>query len=103
MSAEPILTIYNQHTVQDGTPPSLSNESPALYVGYFENRFGEQWIFTFEKTATFYETAFGLQRVRELDGAVMLSDGVVSLAVDSCLPPQRGGPKRSPPFRLSDR
>jgi hypothetical protein len=50
MSAEHILTIYNQHTVQGGTPPSLSNESPALYVGYFENRFGEQWIFTFDRT-----------------------------------------------------
>jgi catechol 2,3-dioxygenase-like lactoylglutathione lyase family enzyme len=34
-----------------------------------------------EQTVTFYESAFGLQRVRELDGAVMLSDGVVSLAV----------------------
>lgn len=34
-----------------------------------------------EATATFYENAFGLQRVRELDLAVMLSDGVVSLAV----------------------
>lgn len=50
MSAEPILTIYNQHTAQCGTPPSLSKESPALYVGYFENRFGEQWIFTFDRT-----------------------------------------------------
>ena len=34
-----------------------------------------------EKTASFYESAFGLRRVRELEGALMLSDGVVSLAV----------------------
>ena len=34
-----------------------------------------------EKTASFYENAFGLRRVRELEGALMLSDGVVSLAV----------------------
>jgi len=34
-----------------------------------------------EKTASFYESAFGLQRVHKLEGALMLSDGVVSLAV----------------------
>jgi lactoylglutathione lyase len=46
-----------------------------------------------EKTATFYETAFGLQRVRELDGAVMLSDGVVSLAVIAAYHPNAEGRK----------
>ena len=50
MSAEPILTIYNQHTAQCGRPPSLTKASPNLYVGYFENPFGEQWIFTFDRT-----------------------------------------------------
>lgn len=49
MSAEPILTIYNRHTAACGTPPALSNESPALSFGYFENRYGEQWIFTFDR------------------------------------------------------
>ena len=48
-SAEPILTIHNRHTAACGTPPALSNESPALYVGYFENRDGAQWIFTFDR------------------------------------------------------
>ena len=46
-----------------------------------------------EKTATFYETAFGLQRVREIDGAVMLSDGVVSLAVIAAYHPNAEGRK----------
>ncbi len=49
MSAEPILTIYNRHTVACGTPPAVSNESPDLYIGYFENVYGEQWIFTFDR------------------------------------------------------
>jgi hypothetical protein len=41
----------NQHTAQCGTPPRpFSKESPALYVGYFENPFGEPWIFTFDRT-----------------------------------------------------
>lgn len=50
MSAAPILTIYNQHTARCGIPPALTKESPTVYVGYFENRFGEQWIFTFDRT-----------------------------------------------------
>ena len=34
-----------------------------------------------QETAAFYEQAFGMQRVRESPVAVMLSDGVVSLAI----------------------
>ena len=34
-----------------------------------------------QSTARFYEESFGMQRVRESDVAVMLSDGVVSLAI----------------------
>jgi catechol 2,3-dioxygenase-like lactoylglutathione lyase family enzyme len=34
-----------------------------------------------EKTAQFYEKAFGLQRVRQTDTAIGLSDGVVSLVI----------------------
>ena len=42
----PILTVYNQHRLACGTPQAFSNESDDLYVGYFANRYGEQWIFT---------------------------------------------------------
>ena len=45
----PILKIYNQHTPACGTPPAFSNESADLYIGYFANRYGEQWIFTFDR------------------------------------------------------
>ena len=34
-----------------------------------------------QATARFYESGFGMQRVRESDVAVMLSDGVISLAI----------------------
>jgi catechol 2,3-dioxygenase-like lactoylglutathione lyase family enzyme len=34
-----------------------------------------------QATANFYEASFGMQRVRESSVAVMLSDGVVSLAI----------------------
>jgi catechol 2,3-dioxygenase-like lactoylglutathione lyase family enzyme len=34
-----------------------------------------------DATATFYEHAFGMQRVRQSTSAVLLSDGVISLAI----------------------
>jgi len=48
-ASEPILTIYNKHVTQCGTPSAISNNSPDTYVGYFENSFGEQWIFTYDR------------------------------------------------------
>lgn len=47
--AEAMLTIINKHTTECGTPPSVSNAASDVYVGYFENRFGEQWVFTFNR------------------------------------------------------
>ena len=34
-----------------------------------------------DETAKFYEQAFGMQRVRESVSAILLSDGVISLAI----------------------
>ena len=45
----PILTIYNQHTASCGVPPALTNEAADVYIGYFANRYGEQWIFTLDR------------------------------------------------------
>ena len=47
--SEPILTIYNRHPAACGVPPALSNASAELYIGYFANRHGEQWLFTFDR------------------------------------------------------
>ncbi|HVZ54011.1 MAG TPA: VOC family protein [Pseudolabrys sp.] len=45
-----------------------------------------------EKTAKFYEEAFGLERVRQSKVAIMLSDGVMSLAIiDASNNPNIGG------------
>jgi hypothetical protein len=30
-------------------PPAVSTDAAGLYIGYFENRHGEQWIFTFHR------------------------------------------------------
>ena len=43
--SEPMLTIHNRHPATSGIPPAFSTEAADLYIGYFENRHGEQWIF----------------------------------------------------------
>jgi hypothetical protein len=51
------LTVYNQHAAPCGVPPHVLGGAGRGYVGYFENSFGEQWIFTFDR-----ETQQGLLR-----------------------------------------
>ena len=47
--SDPLLTIHNHHTAACGDAPSVTSESGNPYIGYFENPFGEQWIFTFDR------------------------------------------------------
>ena len=44
-----------------------------------------------EATAGFYERAFGLVRVRQTDGVIALSDGVMSLAIADARRNAKGG------------
>lgn len=44
--SEPLLTIRNHHSPACGDPPIIKVEDRDTYIGYFENRFGEQWVFT---------------------------------------------------------
>jgi catechol 2,3-dioxygenase-like lactoylglutathione lyase family enzyme len=44
-----------------------------------------------EATARFYERAFGLARVRQVDGVIALSDGVMSLAIADAKRNAKGG------------
>ena len=47
--SEPLLQIRNHHAVGSGDPPIVSGNDGNVYIGYFENTFGEQWIFTFDR------------------------------------------------------
>jgi hypothetical protein len=49
--SEPLLSIFNNHAgaVGCGDPPIVNNSDPAVYVGYFENKHGEQWVFTYDR------------------------------------------------------
>lgn len=45
--SEPLLRIRNRHAPGCGDPPIVDGDDPDIYVGYFENPFGEQWVFTY--------------------------------------------------------
>jgi hypothetical protein len=45
-----VLVAHNNHDPRCGPPPRLRNtDNPGLYHGYFENRYGEQFVFTFDR------------------------------------------------------
>jgi hypothetical protein len=47
--SEPLLTIHNRHSAACRIPPAVNVEAADLYIGYFENRDGEQWIVTCDR------------------------------------------------------
>lgn len=47
--SEPLLRIRNHHAAGCGDPPIINGDDPGLYIGYFENPFGEQWVFTCDR------------------------------------------------------
>ena len=47
--SEPLLRIRNRHIVSCGVPPIVNGDDPDLYIGYFQNSYGEQWIFTYHR------------------------------------------------------
>ncbi len=45
-----VFAAYNNHDAHCGLPPGLRNSDHAgLYYAYFENRYGEQFVFTFDR------------------------------------------------------
>ena len=44
--SKPLLQIANHHGAACGDPPIVPHDNPYLYIGYFENELGEQWVFT---------------------------------------------------------
>src|SRR4051812_37175557 len=44
----PFFQIWNMHNASCGEPPTITNEPSNKYYGYFQNRFGEQWVFVYD-------------------------------------------------------
>lgn len=57
MNEKTILTIYNNHSANCGEPPRLDNTDRSKYYGYFQNEYGEQWLFEYD-----HETGTGTLR-----------------------------------------
>jgi hypothetical protein len=54
-----VFAAHNHRDPQCGPPPRLRNtDNLGLYCGYFENRYGEQFVFTFDR-ATLTGTVSG--------------------------------------------
>ena len=46
---EPLIQIRNHHSSACGDPPKVDDSQGHLYIGYFENASGEQWIFIYDR------------------------------------------------------
>jgi hypothetical protein len=70
----PLFQVGNHHSAASGTPPHLADLSTSQYLGYFENTYGEQAIFVYDRnsrTAVLYLGDAGWQiRHVVVDGAV---------------------------------
>jgi len=67
-----ILQITNHHVPASGTPPRIE-ERPGQYLGYFENEYGEQMIFVFDRssgTGRLYAGDAGWETPYEVIGGV---------------------------------
>jgi hypothetical protein len=47
--SEPFFAMRNNHVSGCGEPPLVRNEAPGRYYGYFENAYGEQWVFVYDR------------------------------------------------------
>ncbi len=75
-SEKALLTIYNRHVASCGTPPALEHTAASPhYCGYFENDYGEQWLFIYDQ-ATQQATLRGGDA--EWENVYSVLDGVAS-------------------------
>jgi hypothetical protein len=68
--------ISNRHGAGCGDPPTIANEAGNKYYGYFQNRFGEQWVFVYD-----HEKKIGELRGGDIgwDTVVLVKDGSVDV------------------------
>jgi len=45
---DPLFQAWNTHYPSCGEPPSFTTQANQRYYGYFQNRFGEQWVFVYD-------------------------------------------------------
>ena len=48
----PLFQVRNHHSAECGTPPHIDDRSPSQYLGYFENQYGEQAVFVYDRDSS---------------------------------------------------
>jgi hypothetical protein len=48
-SDAPLFWVRNHHTTACGSPPNIDDLSQSQYLGYFENQYGEQAVFVYDR------------------------------------------------------
>jgi hypothetical protein len=48
----PLFQVGNHHSPASGPPPHVADLTPNQYRGYFENEYGEQAIFVYDRDAS---------------------------------------------------
>ncbi len=74
--SDAFFKMWNQHNPSCGEPTKTTNESGNKYYGYFQNRFGEQWILVYD-----HEKKIGELRGGDIvwDTVVIVEDGQVDV------------------------
>jgi hypothetical protein len=47
-----VLQVRNHHSATSGTPPHIDDLRPNQYLGYFENQYGEQAVFVYDRDSS---------------------------------------------------
>jgi len=45
----PLFCVRNHHIAASGPPPYIDDRSSSQYLGYFENHYGEQAVFVYDR------------------------------------------------------
>lgn len=51
-SDAPLIRVRNHHTSACGPPPHIDDLHPSQYLGYFENQYGEQAVFVYDRDSS---------------------------------------------------
>src|SRR5205823_10184849 len=48
-SDAPLFSVRNHHSAECGIPPRIDDRGAGRYLGYFENQYGEQAVFVYDR------------------------------------------------------
>jgi hypothetical protein len=51
-SDAPLFQVRNHHAATSGPPPHIDDLRPNQYLGYFENQYGEQALFVYDRDSS---------------------------------------------------